>query len=381
MTTKPHVSGKGLSSERRRFHRAFAAAFALLGALAGPALASDSATDQFLGARSCASSMCHGGAGDKNNQFATWTTKDFHTRAPATLSMARSARLAETLKIEDATTEARCTVCHNPMATLPAERKSAAIERLEAVSCETCHNAAARWLRTHTRTDISYADKVSAGMRDLRNLYVRANTCVACHQNLEPSLRAAGHPELIFELDGQCADMPRHWLETNRVRRAQAWLVGQMVALREAQAVASLTPENQARAAALAWIVAKAQGAKGSPAPAQPDLSAREMAAAEWSSTDALALLKRLASTHEDFPGRVTADELAMRAERVVMGLDRATVAVGLQQHAPLEKALDELFADIQSRPDFAKGRFTEHLRAFAGQLEQALTAESGASK
>lgn len=40
-------------------------------------------------------------------------------------------------------------------------------------------------------------------MRDLRNLYARANACVACHQNVDPEILKAGHPELVFELDRQ----------------------------------------------------------------------------------------------------------------------------------------------------------------------------------
>src|SRR6185436_5698664 len=115
------------------------------------------------------------------------------------------------------------------------------LAKLEGVSCESCHNASEPWLLTHTRIDVTYEQKVSAGLRDLKNLYVRANTCVACHQNIEPDLRAAGHPELAFELDGQCVSMPRHWAETNRLRGAQAWWIGQAVALREAAAQVART--------------------------------------------------------------------------------------------------------------------------------------------
>jgi len=70
-------------------------------------------------------------------------------------------------------------------------------------------------------------------MRDLKNLYVRANTCVACHQTVATPLLKAGHPELIFELDGQCVSQPRHWREKTNWNGAQAWLIGQAVALRE----------------------------------------------------------------------------------------------------------------------------------------------------
>src|SRR5476649_2280694 len=70
-------------------------------------------------------------------------------------------------------------------------------------------------------------------MRDLRNAYVRANTCVACHQVLDADILKAGHPELIFELDGQTASEPRHWKEKEAWFGPNAWLVGQAVALRE----------------------------------------------------------------------------------------------------------------------------------------------------
>src|SRR5213075_3013093 len=64
--------------------------------------------------------------------------------------------------------------------------------------------------------------------------------------------------ELTFELDGQCVTMPRHWSETNRLRGAQAWWIGQAVALREAAAqtaTAKVSDDVSQRAAALAWLL------------------------------------------------------------------------------------------------------------------------------
>jgi hypothetical protein len=52
---------------------------------------------RFVGVAGCKSSSCHGGAGEKRNQYLTWSQKDFHTRAYAILTNARSARIAETL--------------------------------------------------------------------------------------------------------------------------------------------------------------------------------------------------------------------------------------------------------------------------------------------
>lgn len=311
--------------------------------------------------------MCHGGADEKHNQFVTWSKKDFHTRAPATLVMARSARIAETLKIADATSEARCTVCHNPFQAVPAERKSDQIARLEGVSCESCHNAAENWLLTHTRTDLTHGQKVAAGLRDLKNLYVRANTCVACHQNLDPELRAAGHPELTFELDGQSAAMPRHWTETNRVRGAQAWFVGQAVALREAAAQtanAKVNDDKRQRATALAALLGLPVEA------AAADELARDTAGQNWTESDVRSRLTKLASAHDQFSGPEASSDQAQRAERLVLGLERLLVALKWEKQPALSPKLDELFKDVQSRPDFAPKPFAEHLKAFAEELK-----------
>jgi len=302
-----------------------------------------------------------------HNQFIVWTKKDFHTRAPATLSMARSARIAETLKIADATTEARCTVCHNPFQAVPSERKGSLVGKLEGVSCESCHNAAENWILTHTRTDLTHEQKVAAGMRDTKNLYVRANTCVACHQNLEPDLRAAGHPELTFELDGQCVTMPRHWSETNRLRGAQAWLVGQAVALREAGAV-GVKGETADRVSALAGLLGV--DVAGLPDLTEADKLAKETALQNWNTEQARTWLNKLAGSSQKFSGGAPTGALAQQAERTVLGLERLLVALKLDKNPTLSPKLDQLFKDVQSRPDFSPKDFSEHLKAFADELK-----------
>ena len=72
---------------------------------------------------------------------------------------------------------------------------------------------------------------------------MRANTCVACHQNVDSDILAAGHPELVFELDGQSVAQPKHWTDPPDTG-ARAWLVGQAVALRETSWRLSLNPER-----------------------------------------------------------------------------------------------------------------------------------------
>jgi len=164
---------------------------------------------KFVGAVGCRSSSCHGGAGEKRSQHITWSQKDFHTRAYAILLDARSARIGEAVGISQPQSSPRCTVCHSPFQSVAQTRLTPSARPDEGVSCESCHGAAEPWLRGHTRTDWTYTMRVSAGMHDLRNLYVRANACVACHQNVESDLLKGGHPALVFELDSQSVNEPK----------------------------------------------------------------------------------------------------------------------------------------------------------------------------
>ena len=143
---------------------------------------------KFLGVNSCANSSCHGGGGEKQNQFLVWSLKDFFIRnvpPPLRLTTACSKKqIADALDIKDATADAApayrlpCAPLHE----VPENLRGEDFKVSEGVSCESCHGAAENWLRSHTRTDYTRADRTTAGVRDLQNLYVRANTCVACHQ-------------------------------------------------------------------------------------------------------------------------------------------------------------------------------------------------------
>jgi hypothetical protein len=312
---------------------------------------------RFLGAQTCSTSGCHGGADDKSRQFVVWSQRDFHSRSYATLTSGRSERMAEALGISDPTQSTRCTSCHAPLhEVLPA--RSA-----EGVSCENCHSPAEPWLRSHTRPDYTYADRVTAGMRDLKNLYVRANACVACHQTVETDLLKAGHPELTFELDGQAVSMPKHWREKQDWSGAQAWLVGQAVALREMNWQLSREPGNerlQTRRDALAWLVAKT-GPTG-----QPDEIARRVAAETWPAARARELLLKLAATGNDFRDTSVPRELqARRAERLVIALERLTLATNADSRPELRR-LSEL---IQSLPAIDPAKFADALEIFSRKL------------
>lgn len=184
-----------------------------------------------IGAVNCQTSGCHGGAGELSRQHTVWFRADRHSRAHATLTTARSARMAEALGMENAANDVRCTSCHAPFALVPQDKKLASARPEEGVSCESCHGAAGGWVRSHTRPDYTRPQRIASGLRDLEDLYLRTNTCVACHQAIDPGLVAAGHPPLHFDQAGLTHRQPRHWQEiwTN----SQLWAVGQFAALRE----------------------------------------------------------------------------------------------------------------------------------------------------
>jgi hypothetical protein len=355
-------------------------------------------SSRFVGVAGCKSSSCHGGAGEKRDQYFTWSKKDFHTRAYAILTDARSARMAESLRLP-ATAQAstRCTVCHSPFQSVASARLMPTAHPDEGVSCESCHGAGESWLRGHTRKDWTYAMRVTAGMRDLKSFYVRANTCVACHQNLESDILRAGHPELTFELDGQSVAEPKHWRDDDPSSGLRAWLVGQAVALREMSWALSKngTPDPMEinRWKGLAWLLAKATaqqtnlplidlpaGATSSAGFAgtqqQADLLARRAAESQFSDDFARQLRRALAEADSEFvvSKQTAADLLFRRAQRLVLALDRLSVA--LSRTAPdlaKDRALNQLFDDIRSGTDFQPVRFAEHLRSFAATIKPSL--------
>jgi hypothetical protein len=352
---------------------------------------------QFVGVVGCKSSSCHGGAGEKRNQYLTWSQQDFHARSYAILTDARSARIAETLGLPAAQESTRCTVCHSPFQSVAPARLMPTAHSDEGVSCESCHSAAESWLRGHTRKDWNYAMRVTAGMRDLRSFYVRANTCVACHQNLAVNIIKAGHPELTFELDGQSVAEPKHWRDDDPSSGLRAWLVGQAVALREMSwdLSKSETPDAEAvaRWKGLAWLLAKATAQQTSlpiistlsetTSPAsfratqeQSDLLARRAAEYQFSSDFAQQLLRALAATDSEFvtSKETSRDVLFRRAQRLVLALDRVSNAIGQRATAAAKNpALNQLFEDIRSGADFQTPRFVEHLRSFGATIEPSL--------
>ncbi|MEP2775685.1 MAG: multiheme c-type cytochrome [Luteolibacter sp.] len=199
-------------------------------------------TGKVLGSESCSTSGCHGGAGPNRGAHTIWKRYDPHTASAATLSTGRSRAMAGKLGIDDATQSTSCTVCHAPnrqvspsMFADPVLLEKNSVE-MNTVSCANCHGGAEKWLLSHTRPDYPRGALAELGMRQLGSSYERANSCVACHQNLSDELLFAKHPPLIFELDGMLVAEGKHWREDKEFSNAQTWLVGQAVALREVAA-------------------------------------------------------------------------------------------------------------------------------------------------
>ena len=344
---------------------------------------------EFVGAVGCKSSSCHGGAGPKREQYTIWSRQDFHAKGFAILTDARSARIAETIGGGDAPTNTRCTVCHSPFHAVAETRLAPTARKDEGVSCESCHNAAGAWLRGHTRKDWTYATRVTAGMRDLRSLYVRANTCVACHQNIDNALLKAGHPPMVFELDSQSVNQPKHWREDDPWIGLRAWLTGQAVALREAawhsRVNVDPAPDAQDTSLALAWLLAKVTAIEPTlpkisepnssdiePLQKQADDLARRASTWNANADATMSMLRALAATDSEFAGRGTSPQsLFYRARRLVLALDRLSAAINQNGAAPL-KIDNELIAlreDVRLQENFAPAGFTEHLRAFRSKL------------
>ena len=349
----------------------------------------------FVGSIGCKSSSCHGGAGPKRSQYGTWSRQDFHTKAYAVLLNARSERIAESLGIAAAQSSARCTVCHSPLQSVAPNRLTRTAQPAEGVSCETCHGAAGGWLRGHTRPDWTYNTRIAAGMRDLRNLYVRANACVACHQNLGPELLKAGHPDLFFELDGQSVAEPKHWRDEEPWSGLREWLTGQAAALREMSWALANDPQNDAFSIArwngLAWLCATATSLGSIPSPVglpssnpnlpefarmqnESDALARRASVSTWSEGSARAMLTALASVNAEFTEKGTpANLLAQRAKRLVLALDR--LANALNQNCgiclKIDPELNQLFQDVRTLDAFDASGFAGHLRSFRVALEQ----------
>lgn len=316
------------------------------------------AAERFTGFQSCASSGCHGG-GKGDDQLWTWMKKDPHARADSILGAARSKRIGETLGIADPVKSEQCTVCHSPMQSAAPERLAAGVKANRGVSCEACHGPGEKWLRFHTRPDVTHAQRVAAGMRDLSQPAQRGNTCAGCHLHLPAGLQAAGHPELRFELARQLSELPPHWTGDTPMDAPRAWIAGQAVSLRELAWRAQKTPDEgiTARIRALHWMLGQTESGKSALPEGVEDLSALRSAA------------NRLANgaSKTRWTELLVKGQVKTICENAAMFRDAAQDAVVLRRRA--EVVVPAIRALALALPGAKGGKFDEVIRGMEDQL------------
>ncbi|MEA3208128.1 MAG: hypothetical protein QOE70_1185 [Chthoniobacter sp.] len=335
---------------------------------------------KFTGAPSCSSTSCHGG-GTGRNEAIIYEKRDRHAVAYGILGKGTSIRISETLGIVgDPAKAAQCNVCHAPMQAVPLDHLVQKADR--GVGCEACHGPAEPWIRFHTRPDVNYQQMVAAGMRDLNDLYGRANTCIACHLNVDDAILKAGHPELFFELDGQTIAQPPHYRDERLSLGPRSWLTGQAAALREISWKLAAKREDRlvGRWKALVWLLRKTEPGKGglpegenfAAMQAAADKLAHTAAKATWTKDEIVKLLRGYVSIGGDFRDpKGVAPELRRRAEVLVPAIHRLWRALkkeGGFDPATFDSALGVANLLAGEQDDFEPAKFATALE----QLEVA---------
>lgn len=299
--------------------------------------------------------------------------KDPHGRADSILGAQRSKRIGEALGIADTTKSAQCTVCHSPMQSAAPERLVHDLKPNRGVSCEACHGPAEKWLRFHTRPDVSHAQRVAAGMRDLENPAQRANTCAGCHLHLPSGLQAAGHSELRFELARQLAELPPHWTGDTALDAPRTWIAGQATSLRELAWSAQKTPDAGviSRVVALHWLLNQTDAGKVALPAKADDLSEVRAAAnrlatstvkSRWTQESTRAQIERLCGNAPMFRDASLDLTTARRRAETLVPAVRA-LSLPLRRDEKLDAQLRALDEQLRSPISFVPA-------TFAGLLE-----------
>lgn len=219
-----------------------ALAVVLGGSFAAPPLfAQPSPPPSYTGPGSCAAAICHGSirpvAGSRilQTEYSTWLVQDKHAKATDVLTNAVSMRMAKILGLPRADTAPKCLACHG--VSVPEAQRARTFAE-EGVSCEACHGPASAWLGPHTVRGWTHAQSLQLGMLDTKDPVKRTERCASCHvgtadQFVDHAMIAAGHPDLVFDLEAFSTAMPRHWQEPAPDDRVRAWSLGQLVQLRE----------------------------------------------------------------------------------------------------------------------------------------------------
>lgn len=206
---------------------------------------------KYEGNASCAASGCHAEdaaweqsgqmIGDESN---IWAASDPHAFAYETLTNEDSKAIAAKLDIADATASARCLDCH-AMNASASQRGNLFSLKNDAVGCESCHGPAEKYLNPHAEEGWTTQQRAALGAQglidqhgliDTSHLGVRANTCVACHLQIDKDMIDAGHPPLSFEMYSYNYYFPFfsdaayavHWNDQRGVMTdARLWAAGQ----------------------------------------------------------------------------------------------------------------------------------------------------------
>jgi hypothetical protein len=212
---------------------------------------------KFDGAQSCSNAQCHGADAPKEGKGATtlaeytqWSGGDKHKDAFGQLSNDQGKKIADALKIADATTDARCTQCH--ALDVPKNLQGKQYDKSEGVSCASCHGPSEKWLSPHKEKGWTEKQRVqykthdallkATGLFDTKSVIDRANKCTSCHLSIDADMVAAGHPQPTFELDYFSKDdkaggiyTSQHWRNPNvPFYNASLWSTGQAVSVRDA---------------------------------------------------------------------------------------------------------------------------------------------------
>ena len=98
------------------------------------------------------------------------------------------------------------------------------------------------------------------------------------------------------------------------------------------------------------------------------DALALRAAKMKWTKETTQKCLTVLAASSADFEEeKISSRVQARRAERLVLGLDRLSVSLGVAK--PTDAKINQLFKSVQSLPDFNPTHFSSALKDFAKAL------------
>ena len=182
-----------------------------------------SSDNNYVGPGSCSAVACHGairpvpGARILQTEYSTWVAMDRHARATEVLGNMVSQRMGRILGIGNPLQAQKCLVCHSLDVPAASRGRNFATE---GVSCEACHGPATGWLGYHVTKDAKHEESVRRGMYDTKDVVKRTDKCLTCHLGtaekfVDHEMIAAGHPDLVFELEAFSSAMPRAWFASD----------------------------------------------------------------------------------------------------------------------------------------------------------------------